>query len=108
MLLIFFRFLLEEYEDFPSVVPVSESLWAAHWLVSQEAGGYAYDVNTAVSEDGGHTWSETFIPHSDNTATEHGFVTIFADQGDVGMVWLDGRKMVNEYDENNIRASGMT
>ena len=96
------------WADFPSVVPVSESLWGAHWLVSQPAGGYAYDVHTAVSADNGDTWSEAIIPHNDGTATEHGFVTLFPDAGGLGMVWLDGRKMVNEYDENDKGASGMT
>jgi hypothetical protein len=96
------------WADFPSVVPLSETLWAAHWLVSQESGGYAYDVRTAISEDAGATWSESIIPHTDGTDTEHGFVTIFPDNGNIGMVWLDGRKMVNEYDENDVRSSGMT
>ncbi|MDA0680748.1 MAG: sialidase family protein [Proteobacteria bacterium] len=96
------------WADFPSVVPVSDALWAAHWLESQAAGGYAYDVRTAVSKDSGLTWSESIIPHSDNTPTEHGFVTIFADDDGVGLLWLDGRKMVNEYDDSNKRASGMT
>jgi len=96
------------WADFPSVVPISDSLWAAHWLASQPAGGYAYDVRTAVSTDAGKTWSESIIPHTDGTDTEHGFVSMFADSGGVGMVWLDGRKMVNEYDETDKRASGMT
>jgi hypothetical protein len=96
------------WADFPSVVPISDSLWAAHWLVSQESGGYAYDVRTALSADSGDTWSESVIPHTDGTDTEHGFVSLFADSGGVGMIWLDGRKMVNEYDETNKIASGMT
>lgn len=96
------------WADFPSVVPISDSLWGAHWLVSQEAGGYAYDVHTAVSADQGDTWSEAIIPHTDQTDTEHGFVSLFADAGGLGMVWLDGRKMVNDYDEADKRASGMT
>lgn len=96
------------WADFPSVVPVSETLWGAHWLVSQEAGGYAYDIHTAMSADGGNTWSESTIPHNDGTDTEHGFVSLFGDSGGLGLVWLDGRKMVNEYDETDKRASGMT
>ena len=96
------------WADFPSVVPVSESLWGAHWLVSQPAGGYAYDIFAAISTDTGTTWSEPFRPHTDGTETEHGFVSIFADDDAIGMVWLDGRKMVNEYDENDVAASAMT
>lgn len=96
------------WADFPSVVPVSDSQWAAHWLVRREAGGYAYDIHAALSADGGQTWSKSFQPHTDGTDTEHGFVTIFPDQDGIGMVWLDGRKFVNEYDENDVAASGMT
>jgi hypothetical protein len=96
------------WADFPSVVPLSDKTWAAHWLASQPQGGYAYDVVASMSLDGGHTWSEAFTPHTDRTPTEHGFVTLFPDGAGLGMVWLDGRKMVNEYDENDVVASGMT
>ncbi len=96
------------WADFPSVVPLSETLWAAHWLVRREAGGYAYDIYAAISRDAGNTWSAPFTPHTDNTDTEHGFVTIFPHHDGVGMVWLDGRKFVNEYDAKDVAASGMT
>ena len=95
------------WADFPSVVPVSESLWATHWLVRREAGGYAYDIFAAISVDAGATWSEPFNPHTDGTDTEHGFVTIFPNDGGVGMIWLDGRKMVNDVTDD-VAASGMT
>lgn len=96
------------WADFPSVVPVSETLWGAHWLVAQDDGGYAYDIHTGVSLDGATTWSRPTIPHTDQTDTEHGFVSLFGDSGGLGMVWLDGRKTVNEYDESDVGASGMT
>lgn len=96
------------WADFPSVVALSRSLRAAHWLVGREAGGYAYDIHAAFSGDSGVSWSEPFIPHNDGTDTEHGFVSLFPDSNGLGMLWLDGRKMVNEYDENDVRASGMT
>ena len=47
------------WADFPSVVPISQDLWAAHWLVRQPAGGFAYDVEIARSNDGGMTWSDS-------------------------------------------------
>jgi hypothetical protein len=96
------------WADFPSVVPVSESLWAAHWLVSTEEYGYAYDLRTAISEDAGDTWSDWKTPHTDGIDTEHGFATIFSDQGEIGILWLDGRKYINDFDENDVGASGMT
>lgn len=96
------------WADFPSVVPLNGATWAAHWLVSQPAGGYAYDVNISTSQDNGETWSDPFLPHTDGTPTEHGFVTLFPEDDGLGLVWLDGRKMVNEYDAADVTASGMT
>lgn len=95
------------WADFPSVVPISEDLWAAHWLVSQPAGGYAYDISVALSTDSGQSWSEPITPHRDGTDTEHGFVTFYPDDRGVGLVWLDGRNMVNGVTDD-VAASGMT
>jgi len=95
------------WADFPSVVPISETLWVAHWLNRREAGGYAYDINVAISTDSGGSWGDVFKPHTDNTDTEHGFVSMFPDNDGVGMIWLDGRKFVNEVTDDVV-ASGMT
>jgi hypothetical protein len=88
------------WADFPSVVPISPALWAAHWLVSQPAGGYAYDVSVALSADSGQSWSEPVMPHRDGT-------TLYPRDAGVGLVWLDGRNMVDESGDD-IAASGMT
>ena len=79
------------WADFPSVMPVSENLWAAHWLSKRPGGIYAYDVALALSADGGKTWGNSITPHRDNTATEHGFVSLYPAADGVGVVWLDGR-----------------
>lgn len=81
------------WADFPSVVPISESLWAAHWLQKSGDNTYAYDVMMRLSDDGGRSWSEAFSPHDDGTPTEHGFVSLFPVKAGVGVVWLDGRSM---------------
>ena len=80
--------------DFPSVVQLTDSLWAAHWLVFTDPSTFAYDVFVSLSRDGGKTWEKGFSPHSDGTISEHGFVSFFADGSDVGVVWLDGRNML--------------
>lgn len=81
------------WADFPSVSPISADLWAAHWLVKKAGGTYAYDVFISLSHDAGETWGTPFSPHMDNTATEHGFASLFPWQGGVGALWLDGRNM---------------
>jgi hypothetical protein len=61
----------------------------------------------SISQDSGATWSEPFVPHQDGTPTEHGFVSLFPWQGDVGALWLDGRKTQAEGDEH-AHGGGMT
>ena len=82
------------WADFPSVVPIDGDFWAAHWLVRRPAGGFAYDIHVAISNDGGKSWTGGERPHLDDTDSEHGFVTIFPDAGYAGLVWLDGRRTV--------------
>lgn len=97
------------WADFPSVTPIQADLWAAHWLVKRPGNAYAYDVAMSVSEDAGTTWSEAISPHSDNTPTEHGFVSLFADGDGVGVLWLDGRNMANtSHDHGSASQAGMT
>lgn len=82
------------WADFPSLAALPDGSLAAHWLVKNGAGTYAYDVTMARSFDGGRTWSKPFVPHTDGTQTEHGFVSMFpARGGALGAVWLDGREM---------------
>ena len=86
------------WADFPSVVPITSTLWAAHWLVKRPGGTYAYDVAIALSHDSGRSWGAPLTPHTDGTRTEHGFVSLFPWQSGVGAIWLDGRNMVEDGD----------
>jgi len=85
--------LLVNWADFPSLTMAADGSLVAHWLVKAPSGGHAYDINIARSTDGGATWSKPFTLHRDNTATEHGFVSMLPLRGArVGAVWLDGRQ----------------
>lgn len=100
------------WADFPSVIGLANGSLAAHWLVKSAASTYAYDVHIAQSKDGGQTWGQPVIPHTDKTQTEHGFVSLLplAD-GRVGAIWLDGRNMKDvkhEGDENTPSPVSMT
>ena len=100
------------WADFPSVVPITDELWAAHWLQRRDGGRYAYDVAVSVSNDSGNTWSESAAPHLDGTATEHGFVTLYPNDAEIGALWLDGRNMAEDHAEmessGEHEVSGMT
>lgn len=97
------------WADFPSLLVGPNDSMAAHWLVKRPGGTYAYDIAMSVSLDGGHIWSEPFSPHDDGTATEHGFVSMFATDDGFGAVWLDGRQMAGgSHDATGHGAGGMT
>jgi hypothetical protein len=80
------------WADFPSVVPIDERTWAAHWLEQRPGNVFAYDVRLAVTRDAGANWSEPISPHDDGTPTEHGFVSMLGENGMVQALWLDGRQ----------------
>lgn len=82
------------WADFPSVTPLTANDWAAHWLVKQPGGIYAYDVAIAISRQAGASWSAPLTPHDDGTPTEHGFATLFPWGDALGAIWLDGRRTV--------------
>jgi hypothetical protein len=87
------------WADFPSVVPMSGRIWAAHWLQQRPGDVYAYDVRIAVSSHGGRRWSAPMSPHDDGTPTEHGFVTLLrAGDERIRAIWLDGRHTAGEHD----------
>jgi hypothetical protein len=87
------------WADFPALVsdPEVPQNLTAHWLQMRAAGTYDYDIHLTQSKDGGQTWSESFVPHRDSIAAEHGFVSMvpLADQK-VFLTWLDGRHTKGE------------
>lgn len=96
------------WADFPSLLVLPDGLMAAHWLAKRPGGTYAYDVMMAVSRDQGETWGTPFSPHDDGTPTEHGFASLFALEGAIGAVWLDGRNMTSGEGHDGHGAGGMT
>ena len=80
------------WADFPSIQPLGDGRLAAHWLQRNGNGTYAYGVRVALSDDDGQRWSAPLTPHHDDSPTEHGFVTLWPEEGTLNAVWLDGRK----------------
>ncbi len=90
------------WADFPSVTSFGNNL-AAHYLEKSANDTYAYDVKLTISNDDGNTWSKAITPHTDNTNTEHGFVSKVAMNDDSFLsVWLDGRQMAYAEQDSTI------
>lgn len=96
------------WADFPSVVPVTDRVWAAHWLQQKPGNVYSYDVRIAVSGDAGASWSAPMSPHDDGTPTEHGFVSLYGVDGALQAAWLDGRHTSGEHDHGDGVHGAMT
>jgi len=79
------------WADLPSVTAFNEDHWIAHWLRYSAPKTYSYDVVVSQSQDGGKTWGAPLTAHSDDTQTEHGFVSIAPDPDGATLLWLDGR-----------------
>jgi hypothetical protein len=80
------------WADTPHISATPDRALWAHWLQKSADAPYAYDVMLVRSLDHGMNWSAPSKVHDDDTQTEHGFVSMWA-QGDdrLGVVWLDGR-----------------
>ena len=82
------------WADFPSLSGFGggKEKLAAHWLAMAGEGTYDYDVQVAISPDGGRNWGRPFVPHQDGVKAEHGFVTLLPlDSNRMFAAWLDGR-----------------
>lgn len=85
--------LLVNVSDFPSIRRGPEGALWAHWL-ERDGEGLGYGVRLSRSDDGGATWSGPWVPHTDATATDHGFVSLVPLEGGAAIIWLDGRSFV--------------
>ena len=83
--------LLVNWADFPSVITTNDG-FVAHWLVRQSGQAFAYDIYTALSDDGGVGWTNAERLHADTSNVEHGLASLYATQDSVGAFWLDGQR----------------
>jgi len=93
------------WADLPSVTPLDDDHWVAHWLSKSAPDTYAYDVLVAQSSNKGRSWSDPISPHTDGTPTEHGFVSIHRSGDSAALLWLDGRKTSNEATNDPVATS---
>jgi hypothetical protein len=86
--------LFVNWADFPVLSAADGELLSAAWPVLPERGRLGYGIRFSSSSDSGTTWSDPTRPHEDDSAAEHGFVSIVpAPGGAFDVVWLDGRAM---------------
>jgi hypothetical protein len=95
------------WADFPSITHINDGNYAAHLLIRSGSERYAYDTHISLSKDSGDTWSKSTLINLDGTPTEHGFVSLYKDKNDLGVIYLDGRKMINEMTDDP-NDTGMT
>jgi hypothetical protein len=79
------------WASLPGVTATGPNSLLAHWYSNTGDTPYAYQILTADSGDDGGSWSVPVSPHRDGTPTEHGFVSLYPNDGGTGLVWLDGR-----------------
>ncbi len=85
--------LFVNWADFPSLAVDPRGAIGAQWLVRSEGASFAYGIRFAV-RDGDGIWSTPQIPHGEDRAAEHGFVSLMTrEPGRFEMIWLDGRQM---------------
>jgi hypothetical protein len=94
------------WADFPALVAIDDRRLAVSypWVSGEDT--YAYDVKIRQSADGGATWGAPMRPHDDGTATEHGFVTLLAENGALRAVWLDGRNFAGHDGHGDAHGAG--
>lgn len=84
--------LFVNWADFPGIALFDDGTIAVHWLREIGPSSFDYQVEIALSRDGGASWSEPLIPHEDRSFEQHGFVSMLpAGEETLAVIWLDGR-----------------
>jgi len=87
------------WADFPAIVEHNGNL-LSHVLKKSSEGTYSYDVKLNVLPQGELQWRTNLPLHTDNTPTEHGFVTLLPYKSNSFFVtWLDGRNTEEKEEE---------
>jgi hypothetical protein len=84
--------LFVNWADYPSIAVFPNGTIAVHWLRAIGPSSFDYQIEIALSLDGGVSWQDPIIPHDDRTLTQHGFVSMEPIGPDkLSVIWLDGR-----------------
>jgi hypothetical protein len=84
--------LFVNWADYPGIAVFPNGTIAVHWLREIGLSSFDYQIEIALSEDGGMSWTDPLIPHDDRTLAQHGFVSMVPVGPDtLAVIWLDGR-----------------
>ena len=98
--------MVANWADTPHIAMTDDGALWAHWLQSS-GEGHASDVWLTTSRDDGMHWAPPIRVNDDNTATEHGFVSLWPLRQDtLGIAWLDGRNMAATAHADDAHAKG--
>ena len=88
------------YADMPSVIRLGNGTLVAQWLQQIDPIMESYNLRMSYSRDHGKTWAPSFMPHHDETKTQHGFASFVELPGNtLGVLWLDGRNSEFDFDK---------
>ena len=91
------------WADFPEVTTDNLNGITAHYLEMSSEKKYSYDIKIVNSTDQGFNWSNPIKLHSDNTKTEHGFVSTVNIKNGFLSTYLDGRQNELSNHDKSIR-----
>ena len=80
------------WADFPRITANNSNGLSVHYLQKSGEDTYSYDIKVMNSNDGGANWNKPLKLHTDNTKTEHGFVSTINYNNDFLSTYLDGRQ----------------
>ena len=97
------------WADFPNLTSLDGERKAISYLEKKGDGFYSYEIHLKFYDPATGKWSSrSVIPHSDNTETEHGFVSMASmKDGKLGLLWLDGRKYAEAAQANHNSHGGV-
>ena len=80
--------------DLPAIAKLTDQRLLAYWELTDKRDGdrYATSIETAISDDEGRTWKRTPRVYRDALAGQHSFLSWFAAQDGIGLLWLDANE----------------
>jgi hypothetical protein len=84
--------LFVNWADHPGIAVFPNGTIAVHWLREIGPSSFDYQIEIALSADGGMSWTDPLIPHDDRALAQHGFVSMVpVGPAELTVIWLDGR-----------------